>query len=349
MKYLPPLYESKARDWGCCRECRDKEPKKRFKRAKKEVRVRDFSRFVNCCPFCPWPPKRTTSKLGPYLHYYMKKETQQGDLYEKELEGFARPDRGQPAPTAAQLEAARQATGEGQHMENVATNEAQAEADTGGTFVEEAESRRRRRVHAQKKQQGRLQASEESSESGAAAMKFDQSQYFVPRDPYMVMRGFNMDRSQNYVYGFPGSEQLVGAIPDPDLPPCCTICTRSHETLQVSGDTGCCVHCASSLMGDAPWRTRRERIEAEEESSEESSGSSEAESSEASAESAASAECPPLISYRVKKGDWLSKIAKRYKTTVKEIAGLNPQIKDVDLIYPHQVFKIPNPDCKPEA
>ena len=45
------------------------------------------------------------------------------------------------------------------------------------------------------------------------------------------------------------------------------------------------------------------------------------------------------IFYTVKKGDTLSEIAARYHTTVKSIASKN-NIKNVNLIYPGQVFKI---------
>ena len=45
------------------------------------------------------------------------------------------------------------------------------------------------------------------------------------------------------------------------------------------------------------------------------------------------------IFYTVKKGDTLSEIALRYHTTVKSIASKN-NIKNVNLIYPGQVFKI---------
>ena len=48
-----------------------------------------------------------------------------------------------------------------------------------------------------------------------------------------------------------------------------------------------------------------------------------------------------IIDYTVKKGDTLSEIAEDYDTTVSEIAKLNPEIKDVNLIYVGQVIKVP--------
>lgn len=46
------------------------------------------------------------------------------------------------------------------------------------------------------------------------------------------------------------------------------------------------------------------------------------------------------ITYTVKKGDTLSKIAEKYNTTINKIAELN-SIVNVNLIYPGQVLKIP--------
>ena len=44
--------------------------------------------------------------------------------------------------------------------------------------------------------------------------------------------------------------------------------------------------------------------------------------------------------YIVKKGDTLSAIASRYHTTVHNLAALNPQIKNVNLIYPGDVIRL---------
>ena len=48
-----------------------------------------------------------------------------------------------------------------------------------------------------------------------------------------------------------------------------------------------------------------------------------------------------MADYKVKKGDTLSQIAKARGTTVKEIQAANPQITNVNLIKPGQVFNIP--------
>ena len=48
-----------------------------------------------------------------------------------------------------------------------------------------------------------------------------------------------------------------------------------------------------------------------------------------------------VIDYTVKKGDTLSEIAVEFNTTVAEISKLNPEIKDLDLIYAEQVIKVP--------
>ncbi|MCL6560298.1 MAG: DUF3794 domain-containing protein, partial [Firmicutes bacterium] len=50
--------------------------------------------------------------------------------------------------------------------------------------------------------------------------------------------------------------------------------------------------------------------------------------------------CPP-ISYTVKSGDTLGKIAREYGTTVNMILALNPQITDRDVIEVGQVIKVP--------
>ena len=47
--------------------------------------------------------------------------------------------------------------------------------------------------------------------------------------------------------------------------------------------------------------------------------------------------------YKVKKGDNLTKIAHKYGTTVDALVTANPQIKDPDLIYPGQILKIVKP------
>ena len=51
---------------------------------------------------------------------------------------------------------------------------------------------------------------------------------------------------------------------------------------------------------------------------------------------------PKFINYKIKKGDTLSAIAKKYKTTVKAIKAANPEkIKNVNKIYAGDVIKIP--------
>ena len=50
---------------------------------------------------------------------------------------------------------------------------------------------------------------------------------------------------------------------------------------------------------------------------------------------------PTPKTYKVKKGDTLSKIAKAHKVTLKKLIAANPQIKNPDLIYPGQIINIP--------
>lgn len=45
--------------------------------------------------------------------------------------------------------------------------------------------------------------------------------------------------------------------------------------------------------------------------------------------------------YKVKKGDTLSKIAKAHKVTLKKLIAANPQIKNPDLIHPGDIINIP--------
>ena len=47
--------------------------------------------------------------------------------------------------------------------------------------------------------------------------------------------------------------------------------------------------------------------------------------------------------YRIKNGDTLGKIAKRFDVTVGDILAANPQITDPDHIVPGQVITIPQP------
>ena len=53
--------------------------------------------------------------------------------------------------------------------------------------------------------------------------------------------------------------------------------------------------------------------------------------------------CEPvvrMVAYKVKRGDTLSEIALKFKTSVKEIQKLNPEIKDADVIFAGQIIKI---------
>ena len=50
---------------------------------------------------------------------------------------------------------------------------------------------------------------------------------------------------------------------------------------------------------------------------------------------------PSKNTYVVKKGDNLSIIAGQHKTTLNKLIELNPQIKNIDLIYPGQVINLP--------
>lgn len=50
---------------------------------------------------------------------------------------------------------------------------------------------------------------------------------------------------------------------------------------------------------------------------------------------------PEPKTYKVKKGDTLSKIAKAHKITLKKLIAANPQIKNPDLIHPGDIITIP--------
>lgn len=50
---------------------------------------------------------------------------------------------------------------------------------------------------------------------------------------------------------------------------------------------------------------------------------------------------PVQTTYKVKKGDTLTKIAKVHKTTLKKLIAANPQIKNPDLIHPGDIINIP--------
>ena len=50
---------------------------------------------------------------------------------------------------------------------------------------------------------------------------------------------------------------------------------------------------------------------------------------------------PSYELYKIVKGDTLSAISKKYKTTIKAIMALNPSIKNKNLIYAGQIIKIP--------
>jgi len=51
---------------------------------------------------------------------------------------------------------------------------------------------------------------------------------------------------------------------------------------------------------------------------------------------------PKAQSYKIKKGDTLSEIAKKYKTSVKTLMNLNDNIKDADKIYAGRTIKLPS-------
>lgn len=59
------------------------------------------------------------------------------------------------------------------------------------------------------------------------------------------------------------------------------------------------------------------------------------------AEPPAPAPDPEPKTYKVKKGDTLSKIAKAHKVTLKKLIAANPQIKNPDLIHPGDIINIP--------
>ena len=59
------------------------------------------------------------------------------------------------------------------------------------------------------------------------------------------------------------------------------------------------------------------------------------------AEPTAPAPDPEPKTYKVKKGDTLSKIAKAHKVTLKKLIAANPQIKNPDLIHPGEIINIP--------
>lgn len=50
---------------------------------------------------------------------------------------------------------------------------------------------------------------------------------------------------------------------------------------------------------------------------------------------------PEPKTYKVKKGDTLTKIAKAHKVTLKSLKAANPQIKNPDLIHPGDIITIP--------
>ena len=50
---------------------------------------------------------------------------------------------------------------------------------------------------------------------------------------------------------------------------------------------------------------------------------------------------PEYINYKIVKGDTLTKIARKYKTTIKAIRALNPKIKNPNLIIAGDTIKIP--------
>jgi hypothetical protein len=77
-------------------------------------------------------------------------------------------------------------------------------------------------------------------------------------DPFANMRGDEMERAMNYVYGFPGKTELSDAPPKRDLPPCCTVCNAASDTLSGDADTGCCVQCDRSYSARAPFYERKD-------------------------------------------------------------------------------------------
>jgi LysM repeat protein len=47
-----------------------------------------------------------------------------------------------------------------------------------------------------------------------------------------------------------------------------------------------------------------------------------------------------VTAQQVKRGDTLNAIARRHGITLRQIAKLNPQIKNLNLIYPHQRIRV---------
>ena len=55
---------------------------------------------------------------------------------------------------------------------------------------------------------------------------------------------------------------------------------------------------------------------------------------------------PDTVNYTIQPGDTLWGISKKYRTTVKKLKELNPQIENPDLIYAGDVINVPNRECE---
>jgi hypothetical protein len=88
----PPVHNSKASEWGCCRLCLARDVPAEYKA---EFKPHDPAQRVNCCPLCPWP-KQETRMLGPFLHYFDKRpadasgKKEPRDDYEADLDALAK-------------------------------------------------------------------------------------------------------------------------------------------------------------------------------------------------------------------------------------------------------------------
>ena len=261
--FSPQVYASEAKQWGCCRHCT---APGMGRKPRQEIHIHDPSMFVNCCPFCPSPPvdaskKDKLSKLGPWRYYFQDHAKSQIDEYEADLRTF------------------------GTHMEAPASRKYH-DARAGISYLEAFSALGRKSGPKAEQKKDKKKSPPPNPNAKAGQKKEKRKRLVVVRsrpppqpqvgdasspstDPYYAMRGHDMSYKRTYVYGAPGKlgppDEIGDPNPDvPDLPPCCTVCTRKTTTMSFSFEKGCCVMCGVTYAGAPAWRTRRERDEHEE-------------------------------------------------------------------------------------
>lgn len=283
------VYLTQKRKITCCRQCSDRH---RPRPAIVKVAMNP-TQYFPCCPFCPLPPitkrKGKMPPLGPWKYYFNPPPKQnQGDKYMAELAKGVDHHPEPPGsmhymdPDLYHSNMLREFKASEAYERQIEEELSQAQANTGGAkgffFLDVRDLIRLGNSPHDMERFTTSKAHHVDPRSGFVELASrtkarSQDPFEAMPDPYEAMRGMQMDRWANYMYGFPPEPQTPerGDVPESraqSVPPCCNVCTRRTSTISVGFETGCCVQCAITYAGHPPWRTARERFDDEQDAKE---------------------------------------------------------------------------------